>query len=98
MYAYYVLRTISYIISQGSIFCIAVAYVVRVFVHSLIDFRLWLWKLQGITLFFLLQADIIDNSKRPAVFSWITGLFSASHVLGNLLARFLPEEYIFEAC
>ncbi|KAM7467820.1 hypothetical protein LguiB_015382 [Lonicera macranthoides] len=69
VYAYYVLRTISYIISQGSIFCIAVAYV----------------------------ADIIDNSKRPAVFSWITGLFSASHVLGNLLARFLPEEYIFEA-
>ena len=29
VYAYYVLRTISYIISQGSIFCIAVAYVVR---------------------------------------------------------------------
>lgn len=68
VYAYYVLRTISYIISQGSIFCIAVAYV----------------------------ADIVDNSKRAAVFSWITGLFSASHVLGNLLARFLPEEYIFE--
>ncbi|XP_024970513.1 hippocampus abundant transcript-like protein 1 [Cynara cardunculus var. scolymus] len=68
VYAYYVLRTISYIISQGSIFCIAVAYV----------------------------ADIVDNRKRAAVFSWITGLFSASHVLGNLLARFLPEKYIFE--
>ncbi|KAK9075117.1 hypothetical protein SSX86_003436 [Deinandra increscens subsp. villosa] len=68
VYAYYVLRTVSYIISQGSIFCIAVAYV----------------------------ADIVDNRKRAAVFSWITGLFSASHVLGNLLARFLPEEYIFE--
>ncbi|GJX27669.1 hippocampus abundant transcript-like protein protein 1 [Tanacetum coccineum] len=68
VYAYYVLRTISYIISQGSIFCIAVAYV----------------------------ADIVDNRKRAAVFSWITGLFSASHVVGNLLARFLPEEYIFE--
>lgn len=68
VYAYYILRTISYIISQGSIFCIAVAYV----------------------------ADIVDNRKRAAVFSWITGLFSASHVLGNLLARFLPEEYIFE--
>ncbi|KAI3507056.1 hypothetical protein L1887_21796 [Cichorium endivia] len=68
VYAYYVLRTISYIISQGSIFCIAVAYV----------------------------ADIVDNRKRVAVFSWITGLFSASHVVGNLLARFLPEEYIFE--
>ena len=29
VYAYYVLRTISYILSQGSIFCIAVAYAVR---------------------------------------------------------------------
>lgn len=28
VYAYYVLRTISYILSQGSIFCVAVAYVV----------------------------------------------------------------------
>ncbi|PIA28314.1 hypothetical protein AQUCO_07200162v1 [Aquilegia coerulea] len=67
VYAYYVLRTISYIISQGSIFCIAVAYV----------------------------ADIVEESKRAATFGWITGLFSASHVLGNLLARFLPGEYIF---
>ncbi|KAG5533060.1 hypothetical protein RHGRI_027331 [Rhododendron griersonianum] len=63
VYAYYVIRTISYIISQGSIFCISVAYV----------------------------ADVVDQSKRAAVFSWITGLFSAAHVLGNALARFLPE-------
>ncbi|CAA2994972.1 hippocampus abundant transcript 1 [Olea europaea subsp. europaea] len=68
VYAYYVLRTISYIISQGSIFCISVAY----------------------------AADVVDDSKRPAAFSWITGLFSASHVTGNALARFLPEGYIFE--
>ncbi|KAB1225361.1 Hippocampus abundant transcript-like protein 1 [Morella rubra] len=67
VYAYYVLRTISYILSQGSIFCIAVAY----------------------------AADVVDNSKRAAAFSWITGLCSASHVIGNLLARFLPENYIF---
>ncbi|KAK7279552.1 hypothetical protein RJT34_24605 [Clitoria ternatea] len=67
VYAYYVLRTISYIISQGSIFCISVAYV----------------------------ADVVIESKRAAVFSWITGLFSLSHVLGNVLARFLPEKYIF---
>lgn len=31
VYAYYVLRTVSYILSQGSIFCISVAYVVRNF-------------------------------------------------------------------
>lgn len=31
VYAYYVVRTISYIISQGSIFCISIAYVVRFF-------------------------------------------------------------------
>ncbi|RVW36978.1 hypothetical protein CK203_103686 [Vitis vinifera] len=30
VYAYYVLRTVSYILSQGSIFCIAVAYVVSI--------------------------------------------------------------------
>lgn len=46
----------------------------------------------------LLQADVVDNSKRAAVISWMTGLFSASHVVGNLLARFLPEKYIFQAC
>ncbi|KAL0317236.1 UNVERIFIED_CONTAM: hypothetical protein Sangu_2137900 [Sesamum angustifolium] len=59
VYAYYVIRTISYIISQGSIFCISVAY----------------------------AADVIDDDKRAAAFSWITGLFSASHVLGNILAQ-----------
>ncbi|GMH11235.1 hypothetical protein Nepgr_013076 [Nepenthes gracilis] len=68
VYAYYVLRTISYILSQGSIFCIAVAY----------------------------AADVVQDSKRAAAFSWITGLFSASHVLGNVLALFLPSRYIFE--
>ncbi|KAK9283830.1 hypothetical protein L1049_012084 [Liquidambar formosana] len=68
VYTYYVLRTISYILSQGSIFCISVAY----------------------------AADVVKDSKRAGVFGWITGLYSASHVLGNLLARFLPEKYIFE--
>ncbi|XP_075644916.1 uncharacterized protein LOC142615882 [Castanea sativa] len=67
VYAYYVLRTISYILSQGSIFCIAVAY----------------------------AADVVEENNRAAAFSWITGLCSASHVLGNLLALFLPEKYIF---
>ncbi|GAB4855041.1 hypothetical protein Ancab_023626 [Ancistrocladus abbreviatus] len=68
VYAYYVLRTISYILSQGSIFCIAVSY----------------------------AADVVQDSKRTAAFGWITGLYSFSHVLGNVLARFLPEKYIFK--
>ncbi|XP_065869627.1 uncharacterized protein [Euphorbia lathyris] len=67
VYAYYILRTISYILSQGSIFCISVAY----------------------------AADFIKEGKRAAAFSWITGLFSTSHLIGNVLARFLPEKYIF---
>ncbi|KAK9122760.1 hypothetical protein Sjap_012362 [Stephania japonica] len=62
VYAYYVLRTISYIISQGSIFCIAVAY----------------------------AADVIEDRKRAAVFGWITGLFSASHVVSILLLLVCP--------
>ncbi|KAK7268391.1 hypothetical protein RIF29_21089 [Crotalaria pallida] len=67
VYAYYVVRTFSNIISHGSIICISVAYV----------------------------ADVVSEGKRAAVFSWITGLLSAAHVLGNVLARFLPENYIF---
>ncbi|CAL9166522.1 unnamed protein product [Musa hybrid cultivar] len=68
VYWYFVLRTISYIISQGSILCISIAY----------------------------AADVIEVRKRSAAFGWITGLFSAAHVLGNILARFLPEGWIFE--
>ncbi|TKY51677.1 Hippocampus abundant transcript protein 1 [Spatholobus suberectus] len=67
VYGYYVLRTISNIISQGSVLCITIAY----------------------------AADVVDESKRTAVFSWITGLLSASHVMGDVLAWFLPEKYIF---
>ncbi|KAH9603360.1 hypothetical protein KSS87_021772 [Heliosperma pusillum] len=70
VYAYYMIRTVSYIISQGSIFCIAVAY----------------------------AADVVEDSRRATAFSWITGLFSASHVSIALLIFcpvymhfFLPE-------
>ncbi|XP_051143339.1 uncharacterized protein LOC127259789 [Andrographis paniculata] len=41
-------------------------------------------------------ADVVDDSKRAAAFSWITGLNSASHILGDMLARFLPSAYIFQ--
>ncbi|XP_074556055.1 uncharacterized protein LOC141811880 [Curcuma longa] len=68
VYSYFILRTISYIVSQGSILCISIAY----------------------------AADVIEVGKRSAAFGWITGLFSAAHVLGNILARFLPEGWIFE--
>ncbi|XP_042467228.1 tetracycline resistance protein, class B-like [Zingiber officinale] len=68
VYWYFVLRTISYIVSQGSILCISIAY----------------------------AADVIEVGKRSAAFGWITGLFSAAHVLGNIFARFLPEGWIFE--
>ncbi|KDP35841.1 hypothetical protein JCGZ_10322 [Jatropha curcas] len=67
VYAFYVLRTVSYVLSQGSVFCISVAY----------------------------AADFVKEGKRAAAFSWITGLFSASHLLGNVVARFLPDNYIF---
>ena len=49
-------------------------------------------------IFPLWQADVVEEDKRAALFSWITGIFSFSHVLGNVLARFLPEDYIFEVC
>lgn len=45
---------------------------------------------------FAYAADVIDESNRFAVFSWMTGLFSASHVLGDALARVLPESIIFQ--
>ncbi|KAF7820368.1 hippocampus abundant transcript-like protein 1 isoform X2 [Senna tora] len=67
VYAYYVLRTISYIITQGTTYCIMFAYV----------------------------ADIVSDGKRAAVFSFFTGLHSASEFVGDALARFLPEKYIF---
>ncbi|KAL3520873.1 hypothetical protein ACH5RR_019022 [Cinchona calisaya] len=68
VYAYYVLRTISLIFTQGSIYCITAAYV----------------------------ADVVDDNKKAAGFSWMMGFFSISHVLGNVLARFLPGTYIFQ--
>ncbi|CAI9091329.1 OLC1v1026334C1 [Oldenlandia corymbosa var. corymbosa] len=41
-------------------------------------------------------ADVLDDNKKTSAFSWMMGLFSTSHVLGNIIARFLPEKYTFE--
>ncbi|CDO99893.1 unnamed protein product [Coffea canephora] len=70
VYAFYVLRFVSLIFSQGSIYCIAAAYL----------------------------ADVVDDNKKATGFSWMMGLISASRVLGNVLARFLPGTCFFEAC
>ncbi|KAK0593466.1 hypothetical protein LWI29_037112 [Acer saccharum] len=43
----------------------------------------------------IIPFDVIDESKRAAAFSWITGLLSAAHVLGNVLALVLPEKYVY---
>ncbi|CAI9091328.1 OLC1v1026332C1 [Oldenlandia corymbosa var. corymbosa] len=42
------------------------------------------------------MADVLDDDKKASGFSWMMGLLSASHVLGNVIARFLPGKYIFE--
>ncbi|KAL9240937.1 hypothetical protein vseg_015102 [Gypsophila vaccaria] len=41
-------------------------------------------------------ADVVGDEKRVAAFSWITGVTSASHVLGNVMAKSLPAKYCFE--
>ena len=51
--------------------------------------------IMGVSFSHLLQADVVEENKRAAAFSWITGLCAALHVLGNLLALFLPEKVHF---
>ncbi|KAL6991164.1 hypothetical protein U1Q18_009283, partial [Sarracenia purpurea var. burkii] len=53
----------------------------------------------SLPLIFLITDGDIENERHICnlVKSHLTnGLFSASHVLGNALAHFLPEDYIFE--
>ncbi|CAI9773045.1 unnamed protein product [Fraxinus pennsylvanica] len=106
VYAYYVFRTISYIIRQGSIFCFSVAHEADIADDSKSQFRenVLARFLQNNDIF---EADVEDDSESlqedvggdcecPADFNWITVLFSASQFIGNVLARVLPKDYIFE--
>ncbi|GLJ53953.1 hypothetical protein SUGI_1153230 [Cryptomeria japonica] len=68
VYAYYVVRTVTNMICQGSIVSVSMAY----------------------------TADVVDGRERAIAFGYLTGMFSAAHVVGNLLAWLLSEDYIFQ--
>ncbi|XP_075484121.1 uncharacterized protein LOC142524183 isoform X1 [Primulina tabacum] len=92
-YAYYVLKTMIAMATQGSVSFLAFAYVVRYFsINKESDFRKFIFQVYGMWL----QADIVQERRRASVFGIVSGIAFVSAVLGNFSARFLSTSTAFQ--